>query len=155
MIDEGTGEAPKARICWKLLELCYFVGLFGNTLDLNLKISLTCEKCFSLVYSKYRTCKEFMQNLEIKNDRCDKKTMNLICNMPMPHKCPIPGSCLGGVDANCSAGYTGVLCAVCEKGYSRQFNRCIKCPGPGIAVFQFMGYGAIFIALCFLISWAD
>ena len=96
-----------------------------------------------------------MQNLEIKNDRYDKKTMNLLCNMPMPHKCPIPGSRLGGVDANCCAGYTGGLYAVCEKGYSRQFNRCIKCPGPEMAVLQFMGYAAFFIARCFLISWAD
>ena len=99
--------------------------------------------------------KAFMMNMETQNRSYDRNTMKYTNHLPVPYKCPIPESCLGGVDAKCSKGYTGVLCAVCDQGYSRQFDRCIKCPKPFVAVLQFVGYIALFVFVCLLITWAD
>lgn len=99
--------------------------------------------------------KAFKYNLETWNNDYERNTMNLSCNLPVPHKCPVHGSCLGKIDAKCSKGYTGVLCAVCDKGYSRQFNKCVKCPKPGIAILQFVGYILLFLFICLLITWTD
>ena len=99
--------------------------------------------------------KEFMKNLDTKTDKYNRETSKFLCSMPIPHNCPIRGSCLGGINAKCHDGYKGVLCAVCDKGYSRQFNRCIKCPKQFLAVLQFVGYIAFFVIVCLLLSWAD
>ena len=99
--------------------------------------------------------KEFMENLDMKTDKYNRDTSKFSCSMPIPHKCPIRGSCLGGINAKCHDGYKGVLCAVCDKGYSKQFNRCIKCPKQFVAVLQFVGYIALFVIVCLLLSWAD
>ena len=56
-------------------------------------------------------------------------------------------SCGGTSSANtttslgCNAGYTGPVCAVCEDGYAKQENNCVKCPPTplnGFAVFVFV-----------------
>ena len=106
-----------------------------------------------------RNCKEdfksFILNLETFNNDYDRSTMHFNCQLPVPIKCPMPDSCNAGIDALCSSGYTGVLCAVCNKGYSRQFNRCVKCPQPYIVVLEFVGYLALFITLCLIIAVTD
>ena len=106
-----------------------------------------------------RTCesayKAFINNLQITNNSYDRKTMIFDCQIPIPIKCPMPSSCLGGVEQKCSSGYTGTLCAVCTRGYSMQFNRCVQCPEPHLAVLEFIGYIALFILLCLIISWTD
>ena len=104
-----------------------------------------------------RTCRDefkaFMSNLETYDNTYDRKTVRFNCQLPIPTKCPIPGSCEGGMDASCSPGYTGVLCAVCKKGYSKQFNRCVKCPHAIIVILEFIGYAVLFILLCLVILW--
>lgn len=102
-----------------------------------------------------QTFKAFILNMETQNENYDRNTMKYTDHLPVPHKCPIHESCLGGVDADCAKGYTGVLCAVCDQKYSRQFDRCIKCPEPFVAVLQFVGYIALFFFVCLLITWAD
>ena len=41
------------------------------------------------------------------------------------------------------------------EGYSRQFNRCLKCPKPFFAILQFVGSIFLFLFVCLLITWAD
>ena len=53
-------------------------------------------------------------------------------------KCKVPEACLGSVDytsqlGNCSKGYTGNICGICEEGYSKLANgSCSPCPDPGV-----------------------
>ena len=106
-----------------------------------------------------QSCKQafrsFMKNLDTRTNDYDRQTTKFECEIPLPQKCPIPGSCLGGIDANCSAGYRDVLCAVCDEGYMKDMNKCIRCPEPIIAILKLIGYFFIFIFLCFLLSWID
>ena len=48
--------------------------------------------------------------------------------IPVAYACPIEDSCLGGMTAECSKGYTGPLCAVCNKGYYKVISQCRRCP---------------------------
>ena len=47
------------------------------------------------------------------------------------YECPISAACLPGANGSrsvCAAGYTGVLCSVCDDGYFEQFGSCVACP---------------------------
>ena len=98
---------------------------------------------------------QFITNLDIKDDNYKRATMQFKCHMPLPIKCPMFDSCLGGIHPTCSRGYNGVLCAVCDRGYSLQFNKCIQCPQPLWASLQFIGYIALFVIFCFIMSLTD
>ena len=99
-----------------------------------------------------REFKSYMYNLETFNNDYDRNTMNFTCQLPVPIKCPKPGSCHGGIDSNCSSGYTGVLCGVCSKGYLSHFTRCVKCPKIYLVILKWIGLMVIFIILCFAVS---
>ena len=103
-----------------------------------------------------RTCKHdfqaFIYNLETYNNDYDRNTMHFNCELPIPIKCPRPDSCIGGIDSNCSSGYTGVLCGTCRKGYSSFFNRCVKCPHPCVVILKFIACLTMFILLCLVVS---
>ena len=114
----------------------------------------------SITTPSNKSCRElygaFMHNLDIKNDTYDPSSVNFTsCTMPLPHKCPIKGSCKGGVEAICERGYDGVLCAVCSKNYMRQFTKCRKCPSKAVAITQCIAYVFSFFFVCFLISVTD
>ena len=98
---------------------------------------------------------QFITNLDIKDDTYKRATMQFNCHMPLPIKCPMPDSCIGGIHPNCSRGHNGALCAVCDRGYIPQFNQCIQCPQPLWASLQFIGYIALFVIFCFIISLTD
>ena len=98
---------------------------------------------------------QFITNLDITDDTYNRTTMQFNCHMPLPIKCPMFDSCLGGIHPTCSRGYNGVLCAVCDRGYIPQFNQCIQCPKPLWASLQFIGYIALFVIFCFIISLTD
>ena len=144
---------------------------FGACTKCTMK-GVTCKRDYSELVPGYwmtwegiktpwnASCKDFfqsfMRNLDIKNDTYDRSSVNFTsCNMPMPHKCPIKGSCKGGVEAACETGYSGVLCAVCSKGYMKQYNKCRKCPSRGVAIAQCIGYLLSFVIVCWLISATD
>ena len=97
----------------------------------------------------------FIENLDITDDTYDRQTMHFNCQMPLPIKCLIRGSCVGGTHSTCSPGYSGALCAVCKRGYYRHFNHCVQCPQSVWAILQFIGYIAMFVILCFIISLTD
>lgn len=104
-------------------------------------------------------CKEsfvaFMSNLDTKDNTYDRGTTRFTCDLPMAHQCPLKDSCNGGVDASCSSGYTGVLCAVCQPGFMRQFKKCVQCPSPIVSVLQLVAYFSLFIFICWLMSRLD
>ena len=99
--------------------------------------------------------KAFVINLDIADDTYDKSTMHFNCQMPLSTQCPVYSSCLGGTQPKCSFGYNGALCAVCSKGFSKQFSRCVRCPHRALEALNFIGYSALFIILCWTISILD
>ena len=103
-----------------------------------------------------RSCKHDFQsyvlNLETFTNDYHRNTMNFTCPLPIPIKCPMHGSCQGGIDSSCSLGYTGVLCGVCSEGYKRNFNRCVKCPKLYVIILRWIGLVALFILLCYIVS---
>ena len=97
----------------------------------------------------------YTRNLGITDDTYDRQTMHFNCQMPLPIKCPMKRSCIGGIQPRCSTGYTGVICAVCGKGYTRQFSQCVKCPKRVWAAIELIAYIVLFGLVCFIISSTD
>ena len=118
---------------------------FHNNKKMRHSNKITCEHVYLA----------FIENLDTTDDTYDRKTMHFNCQMPLPIKCPMRGSCVGGTHPTCTPGYAGVLCAVCERGYNRHFNHCVQCPQRVWAIIQFIGYIAIFVILCLIISLTD
>ncbi|XP_078350785.1 uncharacterized protein LOC144635566 [Oculina patagonica] len=73
--------------------------------------------------------------------------------IPTPYKCPIDGSCKGGLDSPCEKGYEGPLCAVCSPGYYKQLQSCSQCPSKKWIVGQLSVICAIFLILVVLLVW--
>ena len=107
-------------------------------------------------WDNIKTCRDsfmsFMSNLDTKDDTYDRNANYFNCSLPIAHKCPIAKSCEGGVDAICGKGYTGVLCAVCDSGYMKHFNKCVQCSSPVVSVFECIAYFFSFVILCWLMS---
>ena len=99
--------------------------------------------------------KSFMSNLDTEDDSYNRDTNNFKCILPIAHKCPINYSCDGGVEATCNKGYVGVLCAVCARGYMKQFNKCVACSSPVVSLTECMAYFLSFVILCWLMSKLD
>ena len=106
-----------------------------------------------------RTCKyiyrEYIKNLDITDDTYYRETMHFNCQMPIPIKCPMKRSCAGGIEIGCSAGYSGVLCAVCKRGYSRELSQCVQCPRRAWAAIKCVSSLALFGIVCLIISSTD
>ena len=68
------------------------------------------------------------KNLMIFNESYDTKQAIFTESFPTAYACPVPESCLGGMESKCADGYKGPLCAVCSKGYYRLVSTCQKCP---------------------------
>ena len=114
------------------------------------------RKGYWMSWKEMASCKDsfksFIANLDTKNASYDTRTSHFKCNLPIAHKCPIPRSCKGGVEALCERGYTGVLCSVCDAGYMREFNKCLKCPSPVVSLAECIAYFLSFVFLCWLMS---
>lgn len=73
--------------------------------------------------------------------------------IPQAYACPLAESCFGGILSKCAVGYTGPLCAVCEKRYFNMMAKCRKCPSPSWIIAQIV---LTLLALCiiiFIILW--
>ena len=97
----------------------------------------------------------FMVNLDTKTDSYDTRPSHFRCSLPIAHKCPIQRSWKGGVEAACERGHTGVRCSVCDAGYMKQLNKCVKCPSPVVSVTECAAYFLSFVILCWLMSKLD
>ena len=110
-------------------------------------------------WDKIEPCKHsftsFMTNLNKENNFYDRNTNYFKCSLPIAHRCTIENACKGGVDATCNKGYTGVLCAVCDTGYMKQFNKCVECSSPVVSVAKDIAYFLSFVILCWLLSKLD
>ena len=106
-----------------------------------------------------RTCepvyKAFTKNLDITDDSYDRATMHYNCQMPLPVKCPMSRSCLGGTESRCSIEYKGALCAACKTGYTRDFNDCVRCPTRASAATTSIGFVVLFWMCCYIVSVTD
>ena len=67
--------------------------------------------------------------------------------IPIPYKCPVEGSCKGGLRSQCEVGYTGTLCAVCSSGYYKQYQTCKRCPSKQLMLGQLSIIAAILLAI--------
>ena len=107
-------------------------------------------------WDKIKLCRNaftsFMTNLDTEDDSYNRDANYFKCNLPIAHKCPISNFCRGGVDATCNKGYSGVLCAVCDSGYMKEFNKCVVCPSPVVSVTECIAYFLSFVILCWLMS---
>eukprot|EP01112_Ceratiomyxa_fruticulosa_P018928 TRINITY_DN6123_c0_g1_i3.p1 TRINITY_DN6123_c0_g1~~TRINITY_DN6123_c0_g1_i3.p1 ORF type:complete len:898 (-),score=136.84 TRINITY_DN6123_c0_g1_i3:76-2769(-) len=65
------------------------------------------------------------------------------------YPCPFIGSCKGGVNSDCEDGYSGVLCAVCDKGYGNKQGKCVKC-NPSYSAGSWFALLVIFLLFLFL-----
>ena len=99
--------------------------------------------------------KAYIRNLKIRDDTYDRRTMHFNCQMPLPIKCPMERSCVGGIEPRCSADYSGVLCAACKRGYRKRFLQCVQCPNYVLAVIEFVGHIVLFCILVFCLSLAN
>ena len=83
--------------------------------------------------------------------------LNFIFEYPYPfpqaHKCPRPESCLGGMDSNCSQGYEGPLCNVCQQGYYKQLKTCSKCPSKNWMIAQLCLIAAASFVVTVVVVW--
>ena len=73
--------------------------------------------------------------------------------LPEAHKCPRPESCLGGMDSNCSQGYEGPLCDVCQQGYYKQLKTCSKCPSKNWMIGQLCLIAAAIFVITVVVVW--
>ena len=53
---------------------------------------------------------------------------------PKPYECRNPDACLGSLAANCSTGYTGVVCSECDDSYFDWLGTCSACPALAVSV---------------------
>ena len=97
----------------------------------------------------------FVDNLNTENNNYNRNSRSFDCPMPKAHKCVSNGICLGGIRTTCRKGYTGPLCALCQRGHYKHFKSCAKCPKLWIVFFQLLGYILLFVFLCVLVNWAD
>ena len=70
----------------------------------------------------------FTRELEVESDWYDRELSKYTLSIPAVYQCPVRESCLGGMEATCSEGYTGILCAVCSEWYYQMISNCRKCP---------------------------
>ena len=89
-----------------------------------------------------------------KNSSAEKNsTFQYPYPLPQSHRCPRPESCLGGMDSNCSEGYEGPLCDVCQHGYYKQLKTCRKCPSKNWMIGQLCLIAAAIFVITVVIAW--
>ena len=96
---------------------------------------------------------EFLRNLLASPPALDATSVQYPHPMPKPYKCPIEGSCKGGLDSPCSSGYEGPLCGVCSSGYYRQLQICEPCPSKKWIVGQLSIITAVVLIFFVGLAW--
>ena len=96
---------------------------------------------------------EFLRNLLASSPVLDAASVQYPHPMPKPYKCPIEGSCKGGLDSPCRNGYEGPLCGVCSSGYYRQLQICEPCPSKKWIVGQLSIITAVVLIIFAGLAW--
>lgn len=66
-------------------------------------------------------------------------------------KCPFKGACVQREDERCKAGHTGILCAVCSRGYGLNRDECVECSATNSNPFAAGGLLAVMLVVAGLI----
>ncbi|XP_031563513.1 uncharacterized protein LOC116299030 [Actinia tenebrosa] len=93
----------------------------------------------------------FTNNLQIFDDSYNRDLVTFRGSFPKHYQCPRLESCLGGLDARCAEGYTGPLCAVCDKGHYNLVSTCFKCPKLGWLIFQISVISLVVVAVLYVV----
>ncbi|XP_074620187.1 uncharacterized protein LOC141878992 isoform X3 [Acropora palmata] len=75
--------------------------------------------------------------------------------LPQPLRCPLAGSCKGGIDSECHERYQGTLCASCKNGFYFRFNSCLKCPSLANSIISSLLVVALFVLVFLMVLWGD
>ena len=102
--------------------------------------------------ARYR---EYIANLLTYSPALDADSVQFPHPIPAPYKCPIEGSCKGGLDSPCEYGYEGPLCAVCSSGYYKQLQTCTQCPTKNWIVVQLSVIAAVISTIIALVARAS
>ena len=97
--------------------------------------------------------RKFIQNLLTSSPALDAFSVQFPYPIPMPHMCPMEGSCNGGLDSTCNNGYKGPLCGVCSSGYYKQLQLCKECPSKKWIVGQLAIIIAVLLVIILFVVW--
>ena len=99
--------------------------------------------------------KYFIKNLKLSLPALDRASVQIPYPIPTPYKCPVEGSCKGGLDSQCEKGYEGPLCAVCSSGYYKQLHTCRKCPSKKLMVVQLAIIAVVLLIIAAVVVWTS
>ena len=97
----------------------------------------------------------FIKNLLASSPALDDFSIQYPYPLPTSYKCPIEGSCKGGLDSPCDKGYEGPLCAVCSPGHYKQLQKCKECPSKKWMVGQLSLIALIFLIIGTVMVWTS
>ena len=97
----------------------------------------------------------FIANMLSSSPALDAFSVNYTYPIPTPYKCPVDGSCKGGLDSPCTTGYEGPLCAVCSSAYYKQLQICTRCPSKKWIAAQLSIIAAILITVAVVVVWKN
>lgn len=97
----------------------------------------------------------FIKNLLASSPTLDDFSIQYPYPLPTSYKCPIEGSCKGGLDSPCDKGYEGPLCAVCSSGHYKQLQKCKECPSKKWMVGQLSLIALIFLIIGIIMVWTS
>ena len=99
--------------------------------------------------------RRFLANLLASSPALDTFSVQYPYPIPTPYRCPMEGSCKGGLDSPCENGYKGPLCGVCSSGYFKQLQTCQKCPSRKLMVGQLSIITVILLIIVFVLVWTS
>ncbi|XP_033115737.1 putative leucine-rich repeat-containing protein DDB_G0281931 isoform X1 [Anneissia japonica] len=130
---------------------------------------INCTKGFQTLIDGYWWCWDFPANFgskeeyknfieQISGNIVNESNPNDLKNtkyngiLPACHKCPRSKSCNGGsINASCSEGYSGWLCAACSPNYYELFNSCYKCQHTAVIIIEFVVVMVVFSGIGYVV----
>ena len=97
----------------------------------------------------------FRENLLAILPELDAFSVQFPYSIPTPYRCPIEGSCKGGLDSPCETGYKGPLCGVCISGYFKQLQTCKQCPSKKLMLGQLSIIAVILFIIFVFLVWTS
>ncbi|KAL9972992.1 hypothetical protein ACROYT_G019394 [Oculina patagonica] len=97
--------------------------------------------------------RDYVSNLLASPPALDSFSVQYPYPIPTPYKCPVEGSCKGGLTSQCEIGYKGPLCGVCSSGYYKQLQTCQICQSKMLIVGQLSIITAILLIIVAILVW--
>ncbi|XP_078344108.1 uncharacterized protein LOC144629772 [Oculina patagonica] len=99
--------------------------------------------------------KYFIKNLLAPSPALDVFSIEYPYPIPTSYRCPIGGSCEGGLDSPCGKGYEGQLCGVCSSGHHKQLQTCKQCPSKRWMVGQLLIIASVVLIIGIIVVWTS